>query len=105
MQLERMIAIGALQAHIPSQTLYQCHQCGQWHEEEEQAQQCCIPYTRHSDAKKCPECEHTHPDILTAALCCHDDEYWQDRLADDPLVAGPGVVLTAEEKAVQLVLL
>ena len=31
----------------------------------------------------------------SAALCCHDEEYWQDRLADDPLVAGPGVVLTA----------
>ncbi len=29
MQLERMIAIGALRAHIPTQTLYQCPDCGE----------------------------------------------------------------------------
>ena len=104
MQLERMIAIGALRAHIPTQTLYQCPDCGEWHDEQEQAQQCCPPDSRQSDFKKCPECGRHHPDTLSAATCCHNDEYWQDLLADDPLVAGPGVVLTAEEKAAQALL-
>ncbi|MCG8995587.1 hypothetical protein LH435_13645 [Laribacter hongkongensis] len=105
MQFERMIAIGALQAYIPTQTLYQCPGCRDWHEEEEQAQECCQPDIRQSDTEKCPECGRHHHDTLSAALCCHDEEYWQDLLADDPLVAGPGVALTAEEKAAQMVLL
>ncbi|MCG9094431.1 hypothetical protein [Laribacter hongkongensis] len=104
MQLERMIAIGALRAHIPSQTLYQRPDCGEWHQWYLDAQECCTPDIEQTNARRCPECKQIHLDTLTAALCCHDEEYWQDRLADDPLVAGPGVVLTAEEKAAQALL-
>ncbi len=53
---------------------FQCPSCGEVHDKEHQAENCCIPEAEEVTMWECTECGEAHDDREHAHLCCWDEE-------------------------------
>lgn len=60
-------------------TSYECGQCYNVHDYEDEARECCPPTVK--EVYLCPECEDAHNSREDAAECCPDEE------ADDSVLS------------------
>lgn len=60
-------------------TIYECPQCGELKEDEQDAERCCAPEVEEFDGFRCNECYSLHKDREDAENCCPDSYLCQPR--------------------------
>jgi hypothetical protein len=51
---------------------YTCEECGAWHADEEDAQECCPRGANNADGWECPDCDEIYETEDEAYECCED---------------------------------